>query len=428
MENVEIARGELEAQASEPLEKAFLELPYIPDFLLDEVQFWFSPSRKAPTAVYHQLFGASAKNWQSYYTKRGWSFLHQDSHEAEGPFRVAAGGTHLKILEPGKIFSPKPLFRFQEAGEALPITSLEKKRPINAWKPNYIQAINFVKRYEWPHPLPRSVHHAVWEIEECGQVAGSTSWRNAEIILKDFDSKELRLTLADIFYNRPEDYPLGSEIYLRVLGGSGKRGFEELLELAKHPVSRKRKIVARTIGDLADAGGVKTLLELLEDEEPEVRNAALRSLGKLGVNSQIDPEGKVTAYLDFPEIPKRVWASQALCKGGDEAQEKFLLTLVKEEPRLLTDMGELGEVLADLALLEAVPYLINRLKHEKSEFRADAAEALEKLTGVHLEYHTVDTDEERRTAIKAYSRWWEEKKKERRMSRGTSGSGSAEIT
>jgi hypothetical protein len=417
METIEIAPQKEKPEESPVLERAYLELPYIPDFLLDEVQFWFAPTRKACTAVYHQLIGQSAKDWESFYTKRGWSFIH-DLQDADGPYRITSGGTHLKVLDPGRIFAPKPLFRFEDGGEAIPIVSLQKRRPLNPWKPNYIQALNFIKRYEWPHPLPRSVQHAIWEIEECGQVAGSTSWRNAEPILRDFDSKELRLTLTDIFFNRPEDYPLGSEVYLRVLGSSGERGFEELRQLAKHPVSRKRKIVAKTLGKLANPQGVKTLLELLDDEEPEVRGTALRALGKLGVDAQVDPEGKVAAYLESTEIPKRVWAAQALCKGGDESQEKYFLALVKEEPRLLTDMGELGEVLSDLGLIDAVPYLINRLKHEKSEFRADAAEALEKLTHLGLEYHSVDSEEERRTAIKTYTRWWEERKKERRLERG----------
>src|SRR6185436_1432092 len=98
----------------------------------------------------------------------------------------------------------------------------------------------------------------------------------------------------------------------------------------------------------------------------------------------------------------------------------FLITLVKEEPRLLTDMGELGDVLADLGLIESVPYLINRLKLDKAEFRADAAEALGKVTGLGLEYQSVDSEEQRRNAIKVYTRWWEDKKKERRLQREAS--------
>ena len=396
---------------------AFLKLPYIPDFILDEVQFWFAPTRREARAVYHELLGASAKSWTSYYTKKGWAFLHADTREAEGPYRVKPGETHIEILEPGRIFAPKPLFQFDRSSPGIPIVSLEKRRPLNPWKPNYIAAVNFIKRYEWPHPLPRSVSYAIWEIEECGQIAGSLSWKNGEAILRDNNSAELRSTLADIFYNRPEDYPLGSEVYLRTLGLAGPEGFEKLTELAAHPVSRKRKIVAQTLGELRRPEGVKTLLLLLDDEDPDVRTAALRAIGRVGVNATTDPEGKVAEYLQSPDIPKRVWAAQSLLNGGDESQEKFLITLVKEEPRLLTDMGELGDVLGDLGLTEAVPFCINRLKSEKPEFRADAAEALAKITGLNIEYQSLDTDEQRRNAIRTYSRWWEDTKRERRKSR-----------
>jgi len=87
---------------------------------------------------------------------------------------------------------------------------------------------------------------------------------------------------------------------------------------------------------------------------------------------------------------------------------------VKDEPRLLTDMGELGDVLTDLGLVESVPYLIQRLKSDKQEFRADAAEALSKLTRLGLEYQSLDSEDQRRSAIKTYQRWWEEYKKDRR--------------
>jgi hypothetical protein len=400
------------------LDTAIIELPYIPDFLLEDVVFWLAPRREAPEAAYHELVGPFADNWQTYYTKKGWRFIHEEPRAAEGPFRLRPEGIYLRILEPGRIFAPRPALRLAEGGEAIPVVSLEKRRPINPWKPNYIQALNFIRRYEWPHQLPRAVTYAIWEIEECGQIAGSTSWRNAERILRQEDSAELRATLADIFYNRPEDYPLGSEVYLKTLGRAGGDGFERLLELARHPVSRKRKAVAGTLGQLRDPRGVPALLELLEDEDPDVRTSALRALGKAGVDARSDPQGKVAVYLDSPEVSKRVWAAQALLRGGDEAHEKYLIGLVKEEPRLLTDMGELGDVLADLGLADSVPYLIQRLKHEKSEFRADAAEALARVTGLDLEYQSLDSEEQRRNAIKTYTRWWEDRKRERRRKGG----------
>jgi hypothetical protein len=395
------------------LEGAILELPYIPDFLLDEVWFWMVPSRDELRAVYHELVGQSAKNWQGYYTRKGWNFLHSAS-EREGPSRVRPGGLRLEILEPGRFFQPSPQFRFEPGGQAYPVPSLEKRRPINEWKPNYIQALNFIKKYEWTRPVPRSAQLAVWEIEECGQIPGSTSWRNAEALLLQNDSEDLRATLADLFFNRPEDYQLGSEVYLRVLGKLGEDGFRRLLELAGHPVTKKRKGVARMLGELEDPRGRETLLMLLDDEDPGVRREALRTLGKVGVAAGEDPEGRVKSHLESPELPERVWASQALLKGGDEEHRKFLLQLVKEDPKPLSDLGELGEVLDDLGLVEAVPYLIQRLKSDRREIVLDAAEALKKLTGVEIEYSVVDDEAQKRQWVKTFTRWWEERKRERR--------------
>ena len=195
---------------------------------------------------------------------------------------------------------------------------------------------------------------------------------------------------------------------------AGESGFAKLLSLAKHPISRKRRMVAQTLGVLADPRGLADLLTLLEDEDPEVRTAALRALGRVGVDETTDPNGLVSSHLDSEEVPKRVWAAQALYRGGDTSYQKFFITLIKEQPRLLTDMGELGDVLADLKLLQAVPFLINRLKHDKPEFRADAAESFEKLTGVELDYRSLDSQDERRQAIKMCNRWWNDYKKSNR--------------
>ncbi len=402
-------------EESEPgrLEEAILGLAYIPDFLAEDLLFWFVPSRESPTAVYHELVGEAAETWATYYTKKGIGFLSR-GRKGEGPYRIDPGNLHFEILDPGKLFAPKPIFRFTRDGRAIPIVSLEKRRPINEWKPNYIKALNFIKKYEWTESVPRAVHYAVWEIEECGEIAGSTAWRNAERILRDARSLAVLKTLSDIFFNRPEDYPLGSEVYLRFLGAAGEEGFAELVQLAKHPIARKRKVVAQAFGALGKPEGRPCLLMLLEDEDPEVRTAALRSIGSVGVNDEADPEGKVASYLESDEISRQVWAAQALFKGGDTSHQKFFINLVKEEPRLLTDMGELGDVLGDIQLLQVVPFVINRLKHDKAEYRADAADALEKLTGLELNYTSHDQSPEvRRQAIRLCNRWWNDYKKTR---------------
>ena len=400
------------------LKEAIIGVAYIPDFLAENLRFWFVPNRDDPVAVYHELRGDTAETWAEYYTKKGRVFFTKGVAGADGPYRVDSRDLHFEILDPGKFFAPKPFFRFESESVPIPLVSLDKRRPINPWKPNYIKALNFIKRYEWKESVPRAVHYAVWEVEECGEVAGSTSWRNAERILRDHMSSAVLRTLADIFFNRPEDYPLGSEIYLRILGDSGEEGFAELVVLAEHPVARKRKVVANAFGTLGRAEGLPSLLRLLEDEDPEVKTAALRAIGKVGIDKKSDVDGKVAAYLESEEVPKRVWAAQALYQGGEASLQKFFINLIKEEPRLLTDMGELGDVLSDLELFQAVPFIINRLKHDKAEYRADAAESLEKLTGLELNYKSHDeSQEERRQAIRLCNRWWNDYKRARAAKR-----------
>ncbi len=399
--------------ATDILDSAVLAVAYVPDFLPESLLVWFVPNREQPTACYLEFVGEMAENWQTYYTKKGFQFVTDRPAECAGPFRVDPAGFRFEILEPGRFLVPKPHFRISEAADPVPLPGLEKRRPINPWKPNYIQATTFIKKYDWPHPVPRAVHYAVWEIEECGQIAGSTSWKNAESILRAGATPEVLSCIADIFYNRPEDYPLGSEVYLRILGSSGDDGFAKLAELAKHPISRKRKMVAQVMGGLVEDRYLPHLIELLEDEDPDVRRTALRSIGRVGVSEETTGAEKVAAYLESDELPYRVWAAQALCKGGNDSYRKFFIGLIKEEPRLLSDMGELGDVLHDLELYQAVPFLIDRLKHEKAEFRSDAAEALERLTEIPLEYKSIDSQQERRDAIKLCERWWKDYKKRR---------------
>ena len=211
----------------ETLEEIYLDLPYIPEFLVEDVQFWFVPTFAAAKAVYHELIDESAKDWTAYYTKKGWSFIHETG-EREGPYRVRDGGTHLDVLQPGKIFAPKPRVRLRKDGPPIPLPSLEKHRPINEWKPNYVKALNFIKKYDWPHAIPRRVTLSIWEIEECGQVAGSTSWINAERVLLASDSAQVRTQTFHV---------------MRALDLQGDPLLEEAFAIPCHQVSQRREAI-----------------------------------------------------------------------------------------------------------------------------------------------------------------------------------------
>jgi HEAT repeat protein len=418
-----VAEGTTPAGEGRTIDEIYLEFSYIPEFLFEDLQFWFVPSLEAPKAVYHELVGESSKNWTAYYTKKGWNFIHETGGR-EGPFRVPKEGVHFDVLTPGKIFAPKPQVRLSKDGAPIPLLSLEKHKPINPWKPNYVQALNFIKKYDWQHSLPRRVTLAIWEIEECGQVAGSRSWINAERVLLASDSKEVRETLSDFFFNRPEDYELGSQVYLRVLGKLGREGFKELTDQAKHPITRKRAHVARTLGELRDERGVATLLLLADDEDFGVRDQALKSLVRLGVNESNDPEGKIAAFLESEEISHQVWAAAALFQGGDDSHRKYLVRLVKEDHRPLSELGELGEIILDLELFDTFPFLVKRFKSGPEDVAIDAAETLAQITGLEFDYGMVDDPTQKRTALRTLDRWWEDRKRERREDKKKGRSGS----
>jgi hypothetical protein len=425
------SRADVSAPADKVLDRIVLELGYIPDFLLDDLRFYFVPTLATCREVYHELTGKSDEQWGAYYyTKKGWSFV-QGGAEGEGPYRVRPGAIELEILDPGRLFAPKPRLRLEANGKELPIVSLEKRRPINPWKPQYLRSIQFIKKYEWPHPLPRRVHTAIWEIEECGEMPGTVSWMNAERLLirsgqsEDSDANALRETLQDIFFHRPEDYPLGSQIYLRVLGQLGDDGFSRLLELARHPITRKRLAVAKALGEPTAGSALPPeearrqrlsgLWVLLDDEDPNVREASLRSIARIGLRAE-DDITPIAPYLESGETKHLVWAAQAL-SGRSPEHRKLLLQLVKEDPRPLTDLGDLGELIVENRVVEAVPYLIQRLKNDDRQVVIDAADVLQRLSGFEIEVSAEGADEQKRLAVKHYQRWWEELKKQRRLDR-----------
>ena len=84
------------------------------------------------------------------------------------------------------------------------------------------------------------------------------------------------------------------------------------------------------------------------------------------------------------------------------------------------DMGDLGRVIIDLKLYQCTPYLISRLKSDRVEIRDDAAEVLRELTGLQLEFHGHSSTDDRRKAVRQWTQWWEDHKKERKAEKKAS--------
>lgn len=403
------------------LETGTLLAAYIPDFQIDELLLYFSPSLAEAKEVYHDLPAKPRDRWGGYFTRKGVRFLSDPSSvpAAEGPFRVRPEGLRLEILEPGKLFSPKPAFRVREGTEPAPVVSLEKKRPFDQWKPTYIKSHAFMKRYEPPHAVPRAVDYAMWEVEECGEIPGSVSWINAEKILLEHarGNPEIQAVIADIFEKRSEEFTLGSEIYLRVLGQSDEEGLKRVCAYHDYPMKTKRIQVARVLAQLGDRRSLDALLVLLDDEEPEVRASALQAIGSAGISGDHPAAERLREIQESGEIAHRVWATTALYRGGDEQQQKALIQFIKEEELPLMDMGEMGQLLVDLEMVSAIPFLIKRLRSERPEIRDDAAEVMRGLTGEDAGFHGTDDLPERRKAIKVWERWWNEHKKQLKQDR-----------
>ena len=407
-------------EAEKTLESGVLHVPYVPDFPVDDLILYFVPSREAPREVYHSLPPNVLDRWSAYLTKKGYRFLSSNEDEsADGPYVVKPGNWHIDIVETGKFFLPKPTFSFGTGDKPIPMVSLEKRRPLDPWKPNYIRATAFIKKYTPPRTLSKAVEYALWEVEECGEIAGSTAWENAEIILRDLarESADLREVLGDVFAKRQEEFDLGSQVYLRVLAQSGDEGFQQICDFHSHPQRIKRCHVARALGDLGSPEGVEVLVRLLDDEDPEVRHVALRAIGKAGIARAHSAAERIGEYLESSEISEQVLATVALMRGGDPKQEKRLIQYIKEQPMPLIDMGDLGSVIVDLKLYQCTPFLISRLKSSRVEVRDDAAEVLRELTGLELEFHGHSSTEDRRAAVKQWTQWWEDYKKQRKAAK-----------
>lgn len=399
------------------LDELTLELLYIPEFDVADLRYWFAPSLESPKAVYQEIANDPNRHWGAYYTRKGWDFLFSGAPpKGEGPFKVREGGTSIEVVDRGRLFSPKPVVRLGRLGEPLALAGLEKNQPLNPWRPNYLKSLIFIKKqYKWEYELPAKAVLSLYAIEECGEFSGSQAWVNAERILLQSDSEPLRATLSDFFSQRPEDFELGSQICLRVLGNLGEEGFSMLLDLAKHPVTRKRRHVASILGELCGdrPGGIETLLLLADDEDFGVRDEALQALAGVGVNETTDSGGRVASFLESEEIRHRVWAAAAYLKGGDESQRKFLVQLIKEDERTLSELGNLGEIVVRLQLLDVTPFLIRRFKSGTDDLALDAMETLSSLTGIELEYSLLNDPEAKRSATKELKRWWDERKRER---------------
>ncbi|NJD56478.1 MAG: HEAT repeat domain-containing protein [Nitrospirae bacterium] len=159
-----------------------------------------------------------------------------------------------------------------------------------------------------------------------------------------------------------------------------KRAVEFLLKTVRHTDIRVRKEVIRALGELGGGGVFQTLRECLEDQEPQIRSAALRALGTVASEAAkriiLDKiSDKAFKDVDFDEKKEYF---EVLSKWKDKDVFAFLVELLKKKP-FLFGSAKMEEIRAcsaySLGLLgnkDAMPIL--------TKFKGDASKLVREFS------------------------------------------------
>lgn len=115
-----------------------------------------------------------------------------------------------------------------------------------------------------------------------------------------------------------------------------KRAVEFLLKTVRHTDIRVRKEVIRALGELGGGGVFQSLRECLEDQETQIRSAALRALGTVASEAAkriiLDKiADKAFKDIDFEEKKEYF---EVLSKWKDREVFAFLVDMLKKKPFL----------------------------------------------------------------------------------------------
>jgi len=151
------------------------------------------------------------------------------------------------------------------------------------------------------------------------------------------------------------------------LGKIGKPAVEPLINTLKDNNVEARKNAADALGKIGDARSIEPLVNALKDRDSYVRSHAATSLGRIGDARAVEP---LINVLKDESWSVRHEAASALEQIGDARAEVPLLLY-----GLSKDSGAAVEALAEIGV-SAVEPLINALKDEDRDMRANAAAAL----------------------------------------------------
>ena len=149
--------------------------------------------------------------------------------------------------------------------------------------------------------------------------------------------------------------------------------FERVEHQAQSPNPAHRMAACDAFGELRQSSGAAVLLDLLKDEDHEVRASAALALGKLGQEGTVPP---LTDALRDSELSVRCAAADALgAIGGPAGITALLLWLNDNTPlfraRVVAALGSAG-----LGVSSVNRALIELLGDDRAEIRWQAARAL----------------------------------------------------
>jgi HEAT repeat protein len=186
-----------------------------------------------------------------------------------------------------------------------------------------------------------------------------------------------RLALPELFAHFPKATCAERAFIARLAGELGSsEGIELLLSGLSDDSHELRAACASSLGRLAPEGASPRVAALLEDAHPQVREAALEALQRLGVVDPAGVAGLCTELAVSHSPGKRRDAALLLCGLGDGER---LSLLAKDE-----DASVRRAAVASLAwvrLPQTVGALSMALSDEEPEVRVAAAQALSEMGG-----------------------------------------------
>lgn len=147
-------------------------------------------------------------------------------------------------------------------------------------------------------------------------------------------------------------------------------GGEKLMRLARSLRAKDRIMAARTLGEIGQASFYRPLIPLLEDDEPEVRRAALLASAKLGSPRLVPPLAANLAIVELRGLAIKALA--AVENGAVQAMQQFFES---DDSSRSIRMGLLRA--ATLSQNEEVTgFLISQAGHQDPVLRRLALEGL----------------------------------------------------